>query len=175
MTVRANDIALGYLLEQGHESHSARHLRNEVPLRRWISMIELHDAWGEPPPAVGAWQLPQAIYERLLRANSGVPLLSVAADSEIRGRPTSPEADLDDAAHLCREGAGAMAVRADDIAFLDLGEKDIARLEHRLRPCESEGLHARIPMVEVHLVRLERLIAVVARKPPHVPKELDGR
>lgn len=68
-----------------------------------------------------------------------------------------------------------MAVGADDIALGDLGEQSRARREQRLRPGDPEKLGIGVAMVEVHLVREERLAAVFAWHATELAEKLERR
>src|ERR1700674_5773710 len=70
--------------------------------------------------------------------------------------------------------AQSMAVRAHDIAFANLREQPRSRQRHRAALGQAEQLVCRIPVVEVHLMRLEDFATVGARALPEIPQQRNG-
>lgn len=169
MAVLTHDIALRRFFEY-RGLRSTPGLRDIEGLRLGVAMVELHgDRW-ESPRAIEAGSIPQCEQEIALRQSASVHVPAALrpehrAFGDTPSRPLRPQSG----------GAYGMAIRADDVAFLDFDQQTVASHEHRARRRHVEPFLARVAMVEVHLMRFEAAAAVLAGHPPQLAKEFEGR
>ena len=115
MTIRTDDIALGSLGQQALRPNAADESGDARDFRGWISVIEIHRARRKSPLAVRARHSPKVVQH----ARVSTPATTQPFDiSGSRHRWTG----VGELLRVRNPGAYPMTVRADDVAFLDLGE-----------------------------------------------------
>jgi hypothetical protein len=163
MTVRADGIALGDLLQEALRAGPTDHPGHGGSLRLRLSMVEVHRARREPPTAVGAGHVAKLIEHSSLAAPH------CALPSELTRGP----ADRQDTCRVSPLGTDSMAVGADDVALRRLFEECRRRAQHRATRRESKALRRPFSMVEVHLVWSEGRTAVSTWAVPQFTQELE--
>jgi hypothetical protein len=163
MTVRADGIALGDLLQDALRASTTDHAGHRGPLRLGLTMVEIHRTWRETMPAVAAGH----VTELIEHASLAPP--DLALPSELCGVAGSRHGT----SRVSQLSAYPMTVRTDHVAFRRLVAKGRLRAQHGPTRRESKSFGRPLPMVEVHLVRSERQSAVGARALPQAAQELE--
>ena len=164
MTVRADGIALGDLLQDALRAGPTDHPGYGGSLRLRLSMVEVHRARRKPPSAIGAGHVAKLVEHSSLAApHRALPSELVRGTADRRG--------------TCRVsplGTDPMAVGADDVALCRLFEECRRWAQHRATRRESKALDRPFSMVKVHLVWSEVRTAVSTRALPQLAQELEG-
>ena len=164
MTVRADGIALGDLLQDALRAGPTDHPGYGGSLRLRLSMVEIHRARRKPPSAVGAGHVAKLVEHSSLAApHRALPSELARGTADRRG--------------TCRVsplGTDPMAVGADDVALCRLFEECRRWAQHRATRRESKALDRPFSMVKVHLVWSEVRTAVSTWALPQLAQELEG-
>ncbi|HYR93615.1 MAG TPA: hypothetical protein VEP48_05360 [Methylomirabilota bacterium] len=167
MAVRANDIALRDLFQQRCDLHASSQLRHESGLQRPVTMVKFHAADRKRPAAAHTRHRAQPNEHIHLFPSATMSLLAMFLEcSGRRGTLTRFPPTCENARDVLRRRPDAVAVRANDIAFRDLGFENRAVLQQDLVGRDAERLRLRIAMIEVHDVRWKDAAAIKARNAP---------
>jgi hypothetical protein len=129
-------------------------------------MIEVHRTGRESPPAIGTRHIAKLVEE------AGVLLPAGTLPIEVSRRSVSEACRYFD---MRGAGAQSMAVRAHDVALVYLSEQAGSRHQHRAALGYAEQFVCLIPVVEIHLMRLEDHAALGAGSLPEIPQQREGR
>jgi hypothetical protein len=114
MTVRADDIALGDLGKDSVDTCAPNHERDPHHLRRWVAVIEVHRALGEPPTAICTWNRSKLVEDFFVIAPADSTLRSLG---RLRWRSQCKPFPM------ARPASESVAIRADHVALGGLNKK----------------------------------------------------
>lgn len=164
MAIRAHDIALGGLGQDRRIAGPADERRHVRSLAARIPMIKVHRARRISTATVRAGHVAKLIEHRRL-ASPACPLCrQTLRGARCAGLEPTP---------MLRPTPHAVAVGANDVTLGHLRHDPSGRHEHGPAGGDGEGLLGWIPVVEVHLVRLELTTTIGAWDAPEVTQQLD--
>jgi hypothetical protein len=162
MAVRADDIALGCLLQDSLGAGSTDHSRDGRALCFRVAMVEVHGCRRKATATVGTRPVTEAVQKQCLCS----PPLPFSTQATRRARSRGRSQGVPSLR------ANSVAVRTDDVALRNLFEDDARWAEHGSTRRQAEALRCAVAVIEIHLVRGKHLAAVATRTVSDFSEEL---